>query len=347
MTKLQGTLRISNASIATLAGVVFIGAMTGTYLGTIGHKAASSQYPLGASGRVAVLSQPGSQMKVKGSIDPAAVVKEMAADAAGENQKSMGGFISKLSHGALQLISEAPGPAGMTAVNLIPTGQSAAQRIIGWVLPGQGGLVLGPLFDPNGVNENLAYEQKLGIAENVSPGGTVPPQQPLPLTKGASLSPAQVRDAIAHAGFSGFTEGKGPVHLSVFFDANCSVCHDLWLELQQDQGWGRKFTINWIPVGAVKPTWGALGAALLAGGVNALDFNESRFDSAGENGGIKGSTDPKLLQAVQDNTNRWASLVVKDGQQPGTPTFVIDDRQISVGLPSPAEMTALTGAEFP
>ena len=250
-------------------------------------------------------------------------------------------FVTAFSHGQLKMISSAPGPFGLTAVNLLPINSPGAQNIIAWVLPQEAGIILGPLFDEDGDNKNLDAEAAL----HVKPPNTIDgvgTRKPVSM-----LTPDQVKAAMSSAGFSGFTEGNGPNKISVFIDANCSICHDLWEKLQADSGWQKKFTITWIPVGAFKATSEAMGAAILAGGNKALDYNEIHFDTAAENGGIKGSNDQALIDKIRSNTAAWVSLVKKTGQEPGTPTIVVNAKQVLVGLPPAEEMSRITGVNFP
>lgn len=344
MTDLQYSLKISKASLGVLASVAVLGPLVGTFLGSTLAQDRIAQSPVGPLAHAMLLNRSEGLKQPTGYARK--VVASLQKDAGKDYLASIGPFIQQLSHGQLQLVSQAPGPDGLVAVNLVPIGQPNAQHIIGWVMPGNGGLLLGPLLDPNGVNENVAFEEKLGVPPPLPPGASSPAQGG-PGAPEPAMTPAEVEKFMRGADFSGFHQGSGPVHLAIFVDANCSICHGLWSALEQDKGWEKRFTIDWIPVGSFKPTSMAMGASLLAGGVKALSYNELHFDLAQEVGGIRGSDDPKLLAALQKNTVAFEALATKDGQEPGTPTIVINNKQVSVGLPSPAEMAQMTGAQFP
>lgn len=337
-----------------LAGIVvcgaislgFAGILAASHAGDHGHyrhelRASSATAGLAScdARAAAPLTKPLVHMPVTTTAAPAHIaVAPAPAVVVTPTHGDLGAFVAGFSHGQLKLISSTPGPDGMTAVNMQPV--AGGQSIIGWVTPHEAGVVFGPYFDANGVNQNLTVEQTLNIK---------PSDQGAPAASqaGNQITPDQIKKIMASSGVSGFEEGGGPDKVSVFFDANCSACHFLWEQLQADHGWQKKFTITWIPVGAIKPTSSGLGAALLAGGAAALDYNENHFDMAGENGGIKPSDNQALLKKIQTNTRTMINLVDKTGQTPGTPTIVVNDEKLIVGVPSVEQMRAITGISFP
>lgn len=234
--------------------------------------------------------------------------------------------LARITHGQVKLVGTFPAGRGYTGLEIQASGME--HPAVAWALPDNDGILFGDLFDLAGNNLNVKAAMDHGLMpkqpENASAqvmkDGKLPP--PPPIVQGLSAS-------MAASGFVGITEGAGPVHLDVFFDPNCIFCHRQWLEFKNDPNWEQKFTINWIPVGFLKPSSSGKAAAILAGGLNALSENEQGFDDNAEIGGIAPSTNQTALSEVQHNTSAWTALLTKyKNGQIATPSIVINNDYI-------------------
>lgn len=127
------------------------------------------------------------------------------------------------------------------------------------------------------------------------------------------------------ANASGLSVGKasagGPVY--IFFDPQCPNCAALWANLRPLRG---EVRLVWIPVGLLRPSSSAQGAAILSAEdqVAALDEHETSILNRG--GGITalGSASEEAMAKVADNTalfkktgNRRVPLIVYRNQATG------------------------------
>lgn len=101
-----------------------------------------------------------------------------------------------------------------------------------------------------------------------------------------------------------FTDGSddAPYKMYVMMDANCSACHYFYNVVKDSIDSG-DLQLEIILVSFVKPDSNAKAAAILAAqdSAQALDDNESGFDSASEEGGVAAMEDiPTDLQAQLD-----------------------------------------------
>jgi thiol:disulfide interchange protein DsbG len=277
------------------------------------------------------------------------------------DQIAVGAFITEVTHGQGQLVSEFSGPYGLTGAVLEGSQPGQTQKIVGWILPNMQGMFVGSLLDPSGNNLTQAAFNTQGIAlpSGTPASGAAIPARPSGMP--VQISPQTLSAEMMGEGFKAFSEGSGPTHLTIFMDPNCSYCHLLWQELQAIPNYQSKFTIQWIPVSIVGPTSAGRGAAIIQGmtipeasgsmnlapGVTAIDYDETNFNAADETGGIPPSADPAALDEIGANTDKWKKLMGANGQQPGTPTIIVNGTRIIVGAPDQQSLEALASAPAP
>ncbi len=133
------------------------------------------------------------------------------------------------------------------------------------------------------------------------------------------------------------TEGSGPRVLTIFFDANCPYCHELYKALRPDVG-NNGLQLRWVPVAVLTPSSLTKGAAMLqaADPLAAFHDNENNWnfgDSPG--GGIKPAK--TVLPATRAKLDANNALLQAAGSF-GVPTLLWRNRQgqvmIQVGPPS-------------
>jgi thiol:disulfide interchange protein DsbG len=135
------------------------------------------------------------------------------------------------------------------------------------------------------------------------------------------------------------TEGSGPRVLTLFFDANCPYCHELYKTLRPDVG-KNGLQLRWVPVAVLTPSSLTKGAAMLqaADPLAAFHDNENSWnfgDSPG--GGIKPAK--TVLPATRAKLDANNALLQAAGSF-GVPTLLWRNRQgqvmMQVGPPSNA-----------
>ncbi|MHB8454546.1 MAG: thiol:disulfide interchange protein DsbG [Acidiferrobacterales bacterium] len=132
--------------------------------------------------------------------------------------------------------------------------------------------------------------------------------------------------------------------LYVFFDPNCIFCNLTWRALQPYEKVGLQ--VRWVPVAFLKPTSLGRAAAIMEAKdpAAALQDNESHFNTATEDGGLKplGKPSPASLSRLNSNGKLMNSF-----GSTGTPTLVWKDKAGKVqsrdGLPKLSELPAITG----
>jgi hypothetical protein len=76
-------------------------------------------------------------------------------------------FVTAFGHGTLKIMHEMPGPAGMTAVIVAPSGTKTVTPTtpvaLLWIMPGGDYAMEGTLLDVAGHNLSLKYREKMGI----------------------------------------------------------------------------------------------------------------------------------------------------------------------------------------
>jgi hypothetical protein len=249
-------------------------------------------------------------------------------------------FVEKVSHGRLQFLAETTAPNNLVAVTMAIAGNQRNDRLIGYVLPGENGLLIGTLLNKEGDNVTAEIAQKLTF-----PGSQTGTPVAPPVAQSASQGVGGFRSLVKPFDLSYYhaiLEGNGPTHLTIFVDPNCSACNLLWHELHAVPDYQRRFTLQWIPVGVIKPTSVGVAAALLKSGtVAALDEDESQFDHVAELGGVSPITDTLLANEVQNNNENWAKLLIQNGLPAATPSVILDAKQITIGVPPQSFFNAL------
>lgn len=128
-----------------------------------------------------------------------------------------------------------------------------------------------------------------------------------------ALGTAVLKAPSVHEGHS------GPL-VHVFFDPNCIFCHRLWESTQPAIKAG-KLQVDWMPVAIIKASSLAKAAAIMGSHdpVKALNMDETSFNTATEEGGIKpmAHLTKRAAQPVRHNTK----LMHQYGLF-GTPTIV-------------------------
>lgn len=230
---------------------------------------------------------------------------------------------------------------GMQGVVVKPVKGNGAKEIA-WIMPGQQNVMVGYMFDRQGNNLTMKVAQDLHImptlaAVNPAQKQTVKPtddQAPPPGLKGLGA-------AVEAASFNGFTQGNGPVHMTVVIDPNCIFCHKFWTDLHSMSDWQSKFTITWVPVGFLKPSSPGKAAAVLAEGAAGLRVDETNFDVNREEGAIKPSDDANELSQVSHNLHAWQVLMQDYHKQAGTPTLIIANKYIVPGALNAQELQSV------
>jgi thiol:disulfide interchange protein DsbG len=250
------------------------------------------------------------------------------------DQAKLAAMISTITRGQGRLVSEVPGPFGLTEAVLEGTQPGQTQKVMAWVLPHMEGVMFGALLDPTGQNLSLKAVQALGIATGPTPTPTSP--------QAAAPDPAHLAAEMKGLGFSSVSDGHGPTYLTIIMDPNCIFCHQLWQEFHSIPDYQSKFSIQWIPVGFLKPTSAGMAAAIIQKGIGALNTDESNFDVADEIGGVTPSSNTGAISEANANTTKWQQLMAEQGQQLGTPTVIVNGKQIVVGAPTLQSLESLT-----
>ncbi len=249
---------------------------------------------------------------------------------------------ASLTKAGLTIVGQFPLPPGFPGRGVLLK-QSSGQVVPAY-LEGDDYLFIGYLMDQNFTNLTSNYVDQYAAKYNndLAPQGT---SKSSPISSGqttnniektvskAKATESAVHDMMENGGFFGTQIGTGPLKLTVFYDPNCIFCHKFWTELTAMPDWQSKFTVNWVPVAILKDSSAGKGAAILAGGISALDQNETTFDQASETGGIEVSSDQNLISEVQHNTTSWTSGLKNMDKNPGTPTIVVNNAALVIGDP--------------
>lgn len=221
--------------------------------------------------------------------------------------------------------------SGMHVVKSFP----AVSGLKGWVLtkdgrytvvfttPDQKTMIIGMLVDETGANLTASYGQKF-----------------IPKPDYAELF-----SKLESTGY--ITEGqtKHPKSIMyVFFDANCIFCHLTWKALQPYEKVGLQ--VRWVPVAFLKPTSLGRAAAIMEAKdpAAALRDNESRFNTATEDGGVDPINRPAKSSLTHiDSNGKLMSLFGGNG----TPLLVWKDKGGAVrtrdGMPKLSDLPGITG----
>jgi len=131
--------------------------------------------------------------------------------------------------------------------------------------------------------------------------------------------------------------------LYVFFDPNCYYCHLTWKALQPYENVGLQ--VRWVPVAYQKPSSVGRAAAIMEARdrKTAMRENESNYDSAHYDGGIKPMDKPPVRLTAQLQAN---IRLMQEFGAPGTPLLVWKDKngkvQTKIGVPRLSQLPQIT-----
>ena len=272
-------------------------------------------------------------------------------------------IVQKLTGNQAIALKTFPGPDGLTGLVLKASGQPS---VVGWITNSRSAFVIGGVIDannnvnltskamqqqlmPNGLPSNAAMSAITGNPVGVSgvtqgagvqsPGGaTAPAPAAAPTydpkvaaaTLGAYLQHPYDNRALRQAGLN------GPHTLYMFFDPNCSYCHQAYEVIQQNLAALKKggVSVQYIPVAFLKQTSLNMAVAIDQKGYSALKVNEDSFDMSSEQGGLQApalpsdmakmsAADAKSVQTVHNDTDMLQKLATVTGHPyASTPTFV-------------------------
>jgi thiol:disulfide interchange protein DsbG len=123
------------------------------------------------------------------------------------------------------------------------------------------------------------------------------------------------------------TEGKGPHVITIFFDANCPYCHELYLALRPKIG-KNGLEIRWVPVAVLTPSSVTKAAAILQAGdrLQAFRENENAYGKGptGQGGGIAPAAEVSSATSAILNAN---NALLAATRSPGVPTLLYRNKQ--------------------
>ena len=230
-------------------------------------------------------------------------------------------LVEKVTHGQASVRRIFDGPPGSGLTGAVIAGGNHSPVVV-WITADGKTLIAGNVFDAKG--RNLTQMATLRLAEAPSPGpGGIPissapvassPSQTVPVVLAPGVFRAMTR------GVRFLREGTGLRTLWIFLDPDCIWCHRLYRDLKAHP-LPADVAVNWIPVAFLKPSSTGRAETLLAGGLPALDKDETRFDETTEEGGVPETHRPDLEAKIRENTQ---ILVALGGTM--TPTVVFQDR---------------------
>jgi len=228
-------------------------------------------------------------------------------------------LVKTVTHGAAAVRKIFDGPPGSGLTGAVIAGGNHVPVVV-WVTADGKTLIAGNVFDVQGRNLTqmatlrLANAPVLASARPSAPAASSPsPTAPVALAPGAFRAMTK--------GVRFLREGKGKKTLWIFLDPDCIWCHRLTLDLKAHP-LPADVAVNWVPVAFLKPSSVGRAETLLAGGLPALDNDETRFDMATEEGGVPETHTPDLEASVRENTR---ILVTLGGTM--TPTIVFRDEK--------------------
>lgn len=208
-------------------------------------------------------------------------------------------LVSTLTHGQDRVTRLFAGPDGL--LGAVVEDAALKQDII-WLTPHASVVLAGPLLDAQG--NDLTRQAKINMGLLLSPAATL----------------KEAADAARHSLMVGTA---GPT-LTVFFDPNCTYCHQLYGQLAPVVA-AEHVRVRYVVVGTLKVSSVPRAASLLAAAdsAKALASNEKNYDAAHEEGGfpIDAKVDPALTKVVTANN----ALFQKAGMT-GTPTILYCDK---------------------
>ena len=238
-------------------------------------------------------------------------------------------LVDKVTHGTASVRRIFDGPHGSGLTGAVIAGGNNPPVVV-WIAADGKTLIAGPVFDARGRDLTQMATLRLAEAPSPEPGGipvrggcsrstcnSAPvassPSRPLPVV----LAPGAFRTMTEGVRF--FRAGTGTRTLWIFLDPDCVWCHRLVADLGAHP-LPADVSVNWVPVVFIRPSSAFRAETLLAGGLSALDEDETRFDETTEEGGVPETHRPDLEAAVRENTRLLAGL---GGSM--TPTVVFRD----------------------
>ena len=251
-------------------------------------------------------------------------------------------LVDKVTHGQASVRRIFDGPPGSGLTGAVIAGGNHSPVVV-WITADGKTLIAGNVFDPKG--RNLTRLATLRLAEVPSPGTRGIPIPSAPVASSPSqtvpvvLAPGvfRTRTGSVHV----LREGTGPRTVWIFLDPDCIWCHRLYTGLKAHP-LPADVAVNWVPVAFLKPSSAGRAETLLAGGLPALDRDETRFDRTHEEGGVPETHRPDLEAKIRENTR---ILVTLGGTM--TPTVVFQDRKGRAlrfdGFPTPDILDRIAG----
>jgi thiol:disulfide interchange protein DsbG len=227
-------------------------------------------------------------------------------------------LVTAVSHGqaSVRRIFDGPPGSGLTGAGIAGGTRCC---VVVWITADGKTLISGNVFDARG--RDLTEIATLRLVKDLAPE-PVPSSSPAPPSSPSSPGPVRLAPGAFRAMADGvrfFRGGTGKRTLWIFLDPDCIWCHRLTLDLKAHP-LPADVSVNWVPVAFLKPSSVGRAETVLAGGLPALDKDETRFDETTEEGGVPETHAPDLEAAVRKNTRILGSIGGK-----WTPTVVFRD----------------------
>jgi len=230
-----------------------------------------------------------------------------------------------------------PGPVGWTGVVI---GSADGTKVLLWETP-EGLTVFGNVLDKNGRNLTELAAKKHGAS---------PTTVKLAVSVDASLAEMQSSNSdnssqelglflktVERAKTASLTQGTGSKALYIYYDYNCSFCHDLYKDLQHHAD-KLDITAYWLPVAIIGKTSLLMGAVMLNGEITLDDmvYNLKKIPEQ--------VVDQVLVDEVQKNTELLRSLGIGAVATPTLLHMNVDGKINSfAGRPSLAQLKNIVG----
>ena len=248
-------------------------------------------------------------------------------------------LVTAVTHGQASVRRIFDGPPGSGLTGAVIAGGTNAPVVV-WITADGKTLIAGNVFDAKG--RDLTEIATLRLANDPKPepvpSSTPAPSSPSPF-RPAVLAPGAFRTAAGSVHV--LREGPGPRTLWIFLDPDCVWCHRLYTGLKAHP-LPADVAVNWVPVAFLKPSSAGRAETLLAGGLPALDRDETRFDLSAEEGGVPETHRPDLEAKIRENTRIFGAL---GGTM--TPTVVFRDGKGGAlrfdGFPTPDILDRIAG----
>ena len=248
-------------------------------------------------------------------------------------------LVKTVTHGAASVRRIFDGPPGSGLTGAVIAGGNHSPVVV-WITADGKTLIAGNVFDVRGRNLTQMATLRLAGEPSLTPVRPPDPAAVSPTPAGPSvLAPGAFRAMTRGGRF--LREGTGRRTLWIFLDPDCIWCHRLYTGLKAHP-LPADVAVNWVPVAFLKPSSVGRAETLLAGGLPALDKDETRFDETTEEGGVPETHRPDLEAKIRENTQ---ILVALGGTM--TPTVVFQDRTGRAlrfdGFPTPEILDRIAG----